>query len=464
MVKDSNRRSDPDDVRAALAERMLESTADCVFAVDERRRITVMNKAALATLGLKNEDVLGHPCHEILRFNICREACALRTARDTGCPVTNLPVEVVHRNGRRTPTTLSSAVLTDAEGRSIGGIETFRDLSARAIEEEFDARRNPMAGLLTVDPAMREMLDLIPTIAPAESAILLTGDTGTGKNLIARAIHALSRRADGPLITVNCAALPESLLESELFGYRAGAFTGADGDRQGRIAAAEGGTLFLDEIGDIPLTMQVKLLRFLQSKTYEPLGDVTPRVADVRILAATHQNLQDLVDAKLFRQDLYFRINVVNLKLPSLCDRPRDIPLLAQRFLDNLSSRRGKHITSLSRDALTALESYPFPGNIRELENVIEHAYVFCSGPAIDLEHLPARIRDSRLQRGGAASDLVDLERRFLLDVLERHRWNRSQTAEALGIHRTTLQRRIRRLGLRLPPVDGRRGGPRDDA
>ena len=346
----------------------------------------------------------------------------------------------------------------------MGGVETFRDLSARTLDDEYDLRRNPMAGLLTVDPAMREMLDLIPTIAPAESAILLTGETGTGKNLIARAIHALSRRAHGPLITVNCAALPESLLESELFGYRAGAFTGADADRRGRIAAAEGGTLFLDEIGDIPLTMQVKLLRFLQSKTYEPLGDVKPRLADVRILAATHQNLQELVDAKAFRQDLYFRINVVNLKLPSLRDRPRDVPLLAQRFLDILSSRRGKPIASLSRDALAALESYPFPGNIRELENVIEHAYVFCSGPTIELDHLPERIRDSRARRGGAAADLVDLERRFLHDVLERHGWNRAATAEALGIHRTTLQRRIRRLGLRLPAVDGRSRSADDDA
>ena len=444
---------DPD--RPVLSELMLDSISDCVFAVDRQRRIIAMNDPALAALGRSREDVLGRPCHEVLRFDICRQACALRSVQDTGRPISNQPVEIVHGDGRRTPTSLSSAVLRDRAGREIGGVETFRDLSAH-LRKLYESGRNPMAELLTVDPAMRELLDLVPTIASAESVILLTGATGTGKNLVARAIHALSARCDGPLVTVNCAALPESLLESELFGYRAGAFTGADRDRVGRIAAAEGGTLFLDEIGDIPLAMQVKLLGFLQTKTYEPLGDVVPRKADVRILAATHQDLQELVKAGRFRQDLYYRINVVNLKLPSLGERPRDIPLLAQRFLDHLSGQRGKVVKALSGDALSALAAYPFPGNVRELENVIEHAYVFCIGETLELEHLPARVRDRRVRRSGAVADLVALESRFLVDVLERHGWSRTRTAEALGIHRTTLQRRIRKLGLKLPRKDGR--------
>jgi len=444
-----------------LAERMLGSTVDCVFAVDEHRRILAMNPAALAAVGRPADEVIGRPCHEILRFHICREQCALRAARDGGRPITNLPVEVLHRDGRRTPTILSSAVLRDVDGRDIGGVETFRDLEAAVRADAFDARRNPLGGLLTGDPAMQALVDLLPTITPTESVILLTGETGTGKNLVARAIHALSGRGDGPLVTVNCAALPESLLESELFGYRAGAFTGAERDRIGRIAAAEGGTLFLDEVGDIPPPMQVKLLRFLQSKTYEPLGDVTPRRADVRILAATHQDLQSLVERGEFRQDLYFRINVVNLALPPLRDRPLDIPVLAHRFLELLSSRRGKQVAAISPDALETLTAYGFPGNVRELENVIEHAYVFCDGPAIRREHLPERVLHGRAAPSDPGDDLRRLERRHLEGVLARHDGHRGAAAAALGIHRTTLLRRMKRLGVRRPARDGRH---RDDA
>ncbi|HPF36324.1 MAG TPA: sigma 54-interacting transcriptional regulator [Candidatus Krumholzibacteria bacterium] len=443
-----------------LADLMLGSTADGVFAVDEHRRILAMNPAALAAVGRTEAEVLGRPCHEVLRFHICREQCALRAARDAGRPIANLPVEVLHRDGRRTPTILSSAVLRDARGHDIGGVETFRDLEAAVRADAFDARRNPLGELLAVDPAMRGLVDLLPTIAPTDSAILLTGETGTGKNLVARAIHALSGRGDGPLVTVNCAALPESLLESELFGYRAGAFTGAERDRAGRIAAAEGGTLFLDEIGDIPLPMQVKLLRFLQSKTYEPLGDVTPRRADVRILAATHQDLQELVEQGRFRQDLYYRINVVNLPLPPLRDRPLDIPVLAHRFLELLGSRRGKQVASIAPDALDALVAHGFPGNVRELENVIEHAYVFCDGPVLLRRHLPERVLRGGAAPRDAADDLRRLERRHLEAVLARHDGHRGAAAEDLGIHRTTLLRRMKRLGIRTPERDGRRRDP----
>jgi len=432
------------------------SAADGVYVVDEHRRITAMNPAALKTLGLSLDQVIGRPCHDVLRLSVCREDCALRAARAANEPIINLPAEINHRDSRRTPTILSAAVLRDDQGNDIGGVETIRDLSRVRRNQAPHAGGLPLGGFLTADPGMRELLEMVPTLAGSESCILLTGETGTGKNLVARLLHDLSPRRRGPFVTVNCAALPESLLESELFGYRAGAFTGASRDRKGRIAAAEGGTLFLDEVGDIPLPMQVKLLRFLQDRSYERLGDVTQRQADVRLLVATHRDLGDLVQNGEFRQDLYYRINVINLDLPALRDRRGDIPLLVERFLETFSSRRGKQVTGVTPEVLAALESLEYRGNIRELENIIEHAYVLCSGPTIELVHLPPRIHGAGRRDSSRPRNLQELEARFLREELAMHRWDRTATAAALGMHRTTLQRKIRELKISLPETDGR--------
>ena len=353
--------------------------------------------------------------------------------------------------------TISSAVLRDRKRRVIGGVETFRNMNlVRKLVRDVEYH-HPFADIVTNDPQMQHIFEILPTIAASESCVLVHGETGTGKNLIAKAVHILSTRRKGPLVIVNCGALPETLLESEIFGYKAGAFTGAVRDRKGRIAAAEGGTIFLDEIGDMPLSMQVKLLRFLQDHVYERLGDDRTIRADVRVVTATNRNLLQLVEERKFRRDLYYRINVLSIELPPLRERRSDIPLLAQAFLDRHSQQRGKQLAGISGDALMALKDHDYPGNVRELENIIEHAFVLCPGPEIEVEHLPQNlVTRRRSSTATPATEFAELEARFLREALERNGWNRQRTADELGIHKTTLLRRVRRLGLKLPKIDGR--------
>jgi len=447
-----------------LVELLFDSTSDGVFAVDADRRIIAINRAAMQTLGIDRAAALGRPCRDVIRADICLECCAMTCAERSGEPVVNLPVDLLDAQGRRVPVTLSSSLLKDRRGRVVGCVGTFRNLTwVRELLRDLE-RNHPFAEIVSDDPHMKHVFEVLPTLARSESTILIRGETGTGKNLIARAVHNLSPRREGPLMTVNCGALPETLLESELFGYRAGAFTGATRDRQGRIAAAEGGTLFLDEISDMSPGMQVKLLRFLQDHVYERLGDNHPLSADVRVLAATNQDLVRLVEAGGFRRDLYYRINVLNLELPPLRERRRDIPLLAQRFLARLSHRRGKPVTGIAREALDLLLVHDYPGNIRELENVMEHAFVFCAGTEVGPDDLPAHFREGGSP--GQSSRVPtprDYEARYIVDVVARHRGHREAAAREMGIHKTTLLRRARKLGLTLPRSDGRsrraRGG-----
>jgi transcriptional regulator with PAS, ATPase and Fis domain len=347
--------------------------------------------------------------------------------------------------------------LRDDAGQTIGGVATFVDLAKVHQYFETESTEGPFRDILTGDPNMKQLFEILPTISRSSSSILILGETGTGKNLMAKTIHRLSARAKAPFITVNCAALPETLLESELFGYKAGAFTGAHRDKPGRFAAAHGGTLFLDEIGDIPLEMQVKLLRVLQEKVYERLGEQVPIPCDIRFITATHRDLPAMVTAGTFRRDLYYRINVLNLEIPPLRERKGDIPQLAQRFTERLSLTRGKHITGVSSAVLEVLMQHNYPGNVRELENILEHAWVMCLEQVIDVQHLPRRLQVMAAGRGGGgAPGLPQVEGAFILQTLERSGWHRGKAAAALGMHRTTLQRKIQKLGLVLPPVDGR--------
>jgi len=461
MKSDDAVRSDSnphgDRITPARFETVINSISDGVFAVDSEWRLTCFNGAAERATGVRREEAMGRLCSEVFRSNICEEACALRYTMETGRPIINLPIHIRNVEGNRVPVTISTALLKDDDGRVIGGVETFRDLNmVKDLLREVEASAGGEQ-ILTDDPHFRQILDIVPTIAASDSTILIEGESGTGKGLLAKEIHRLSTRADGPLVTINCGAIPEQLLESELFGYRAGAFTGADRDKGGRVAAAEGGTLFLDEIGDLPLSLQVKILRLLQERVYEPLGDVRSISADVRIVAATNRDLAALVAEGEFRRDLYYRVNVIRLVMPPLRERPLDIPLLAEMILHRLSITRGKVIESVSRDAMKLLVAHDFPGNVRELENILEHGHVLSTGHEIDVEDLPdwlqAEVNSGRLE---GPTTLGEVEARFIHDVLARNAWNRSAAARELGIHKTTLHRKISRLGIDLPQTDGR--------
>ena len=447
----------PNQVDPDLLQTLFNSVSEGVFAVDTDFRIIAINDSALKTLGISRHKAMGRSCREVFRSNICDENCALSQTFEKGEPLINMGATIKDSFGRRVPVTLSTTILKDADGMVIGGAETFVNLAR--IKESFKEtdRAQPFQNIVTGDPAMKQLFDILPTISKSATSVLINGETGTGKNLLARAIHNLSARASGPMITVNCAALPETLLESELFGYKAGAFTGAYRDRPGRFAAAEGGTLFLDEIGDIPLGVQVKLLRVLQERVYERLGEQEPIPCDIRFITATHRDLLALVSEGKFRRDLYYRINVLNIDIPPLRQRKGDIPLLAQRFIERFSLSRGKHVTGLSSAALELLMAHNYPGNVRELENIIEHAWVMCQGHVLEVKQLPRRLQVRQTPGLSCGkTGLPQVEAAFLIQALERNAWHREKTARELGIHRTTLQRKIKKLGLVPPAHDGR--------
>lgn len=310
---------------------------------------------------------------------------------------------------------------------------------------------------------MRAIFSQLPAIAETSSTVLIRGETGSGKEFLARTIHANGPRRDGPFVAINCGAFPETLLESELFGYKKGAFTGADRDKPGRFALAEGGTLLLDEIGEISPAMQVRLLRVLQERSYEPLGAVKSVRSDVRIIAATHRQLEELVASGAFRQDLFYRVNVVQLVLPSLRERREDIPFLVDQFIRRFNLMMNRQVAGVSRSALRILCDYSWPGNIRQLENCIERSMVFCRGAMIEVDDLPDELRASGAALASlplpAASmqEAVNLsERQAIQAALTQCHGNRRLAAESLGVHPTTLYRKLKRLGLRIDLPDGR--------
>jgi len=368
---------------------ILDSIADGVFTVDLDWKITSFNKAAEKITGIKKNEAIGRHCWDVFRASICEANCSLKQTMESGNPVVDQAIFIVNAEGERVPVSISTALLQEPDGTVIGGVESFRDLSV--VEELRKAlnERHSFFDIISKNEEMHRLFRILEQVAGSNSTVLLQGESGTGKELFARAIHSLSPRKNGPLVTINCGALPDSLLESELFGYKAGAFTDARKDKAGRLALADKGTLFLDEIGDISPALQVRLLRVLQDRIYEPLGSTRSLKADVRIVAATNQDLEGLVGKGRFRQDLYYRINVVKLSLPPLRDRKEDIPLLADHFIRKYNRLNQRDIKRLSPEALALLMAHDFPGNVRELENVLEYASVICRDSIVGPEHLP---------------------------------------------------------------------------
>ncbi|MGC9022054.1 MAG: sigma 54-interacting transcriptional regulator [Dissulfurimicrobium sp.] len=464
-----------------ISELALESIADGVFAVDKDWRIRSFNSAAEKITGWSKEEAIGKRCSEVFHSNICEAGhiqkalgqiarcypfntevcetrCILAKSIEIQRPIANETIFIKRRDGRSLPVSISAAPLLDNTGDVIGGVETFRDISAIMTLRKEITKRYTFGDIISKSAIMRRrVFDILPDIARSDSNVLILGESGTGKELVARAIHNFSRRMKGPFVAVNCGALPDTLLESELFGYKAGAFTDAKKDRPGRFAAAEKGTLFLDEIGDISQALQVKLLRVLQDKVYEPLGSNRPVKADARILAATNRDLGELVREGRFREDLYYRLNVVKIQLPPLRERKEDIPLLIEHFIAKFNAQKEKEITGISQEAVDRLMQYDFPGNIRELENIIEYAFILCHDGMIQLQHLPEPFCQKTNEELLPAIDsnkplgLDEIEKIAITKALERNNWRRLATCRELGISKDTLRRKIQRYGIEAP-------------
>ncbi len=443
---------------------ILDSIADGVFTIDNDWKITSFNQAAEKITGIKKDEAINRHCWEVFRANICEKRCALRQTMKTGHQIVNPSIFIVSSVGEKIPVSISTALLKDKKGNIIGGVETFRDLSVvEELRKELSGRQS-FFDIISKNSEMQRLFGMLEQISVSDTSILLEGESGTGKELFAKAIHSLSNRENGPTVTINCGSLPDTLLESELFGYKAGAFTDAKKDKPGRLALAKGGTLFLDEIGDVSSALQVRLLRVLQEKTYEPLGSTKSEIADVRIVAATNKDLEKLVKEGTFREDLYYRINVVKLVLPPLRKRKADIPLLAAHFIRKFDRLLGKEIQSLSPNVISVLMYHDFPGNVRELENIIEYATLLCKNSIIEVEHLPEHLHEAKdakeiinpKVKSGKNASWAGMERSFIYEALRQNNWNRVATAAQLGIHTTTLWRKIKNLNIKIPGQDVR--------
>jgi PAS domain S-box-containing protein len=452
--------------QAGVTDIILESISDGVFTVDHEWRITSFNRAAEEITGVPRVEAVGRFCWEVFRSNMCEGDCALRRTMKEGRSFVSSSTYIINSDKKRIPIHVSTAPLRDESGAILGGVETFRD---NTVVEEL---RRELSGafrqgdMVSRSPLMKKIFAVLPQVAESDSTVLIEGETGSGKEIMAKALHGLSSRRDKPFVAINCGALPDALLESELFGYKAGAFTNATRDKPGFFSQAEGGSILLDELGETSPAFQVKLLRVLEEREFQPLGGIKKERVNVRILAATNRDLEALVEQGKFRRDLFYRINIVRLPLPPLRERKEDIPLLVDRFIDKMNRLRGKMVRGIEPEALERLMDLDYPGNIRELENIIEHAFILCTHGQIGLQHLPARL--NRASTTAAATRSANTapptisarrhatEAEAIREALERNGYNRLAAARELGMHKSTLFRKLKKLQIELPEIDGR--------
>jgi PAS domain S-box-containing protein len=432
---------------------ILESISDGVFTVDNDWKISSFNRAAEQITGINRSDALGRYCSEVFRSSLCGEKCALRETLRTAKPIIDKRCYFINSNGKKIPVTLSTAVLKDQRGNIIGGAETFRDISEIEVLKEQLSKRAGTGLLFSNSHAMKPVIAMVEAVAETSTTVLINGETGTGKEVTAKALHQLSDRRKQPFIAVNCAALPENLLESALFGHVKGAFTGAHENKQGYFARAGSGTLFLDEIGDISPALQVRLLRVLQEHEFEPVGSQKLQKTKARIIAATNKDLLELVAQGKFREDLYYRLNVIKISLPTLAQRVEDIPFLVEQFIERFNELHKKSIKGITPEALQHLQSYSWPGNIRELENSIERACVLSRNSYIQLSCFTfAAGEDFHPQKqddiqGSLGSSKEEVEKQLIIEALKNHP-SKIATAKALGIHKTTLFRKMKKYNI----------------
>jgi len=429
---------------------VLESINEGLITIDLDKKINSFNRAAEAATGFRRQEAIGQFCFDVLRTSICAEKCLMEQCLADGAARHDIPAFIITKAGDQIPVSMNTALLRDDEGKPEGAVEVFRDLT------EIDRLRRQLSrsfmpeDIVGKHPRMREIFAFLPDIAESESAVLIQGPTGSGKELFARAIHHLSPRKHGPFIAINCGALPDTLLESELFGYARGAFTGAQQNKPGRFLLADKGTIFLDEISSTSTAFQADLLRVLEQGEFVPLGDTKPTRTDFRVVAATNRDLKAMMKEGSFREDLYYRLNVVRITLPSLRERKEDIPLLADHFIHKYNLLKGRDIQRIAPEVLSCFMKYPFPGNIRELENIIEYAFILCKTKQIELEHLPGEVKEWRpVHEHHVPLDQESREEaEKITQLLERNRGKRMQTARELGISRSTLWRKIKKYHL----------------
>jgi len=440
-------------------ETILESISDGVFSVDHSRRIQTFNRAAETITGISRDQAIGKPCWEVFKSNMCQKECLLQKTLNQSRSFINTSTYILNHDNRYVPVSVATSLLRDKNGQVIGGVETFRDLTVEHELRKELSRRFRMEDIISKNAAMQKHFDILPLISESDSNVLIQGETGTGKELMAKAIHNLSVRKNKTFTALNCGALPDALLESELFGYKAGAFTSAVKDKPGIFATANGGTIFLDEIGETSPACQMKLLRVLEAHEFQPLGAVGKERTDVRIISATNNNLTDMIKKKEFRKDLFYRINVVFLDLPPLRRRMEDLPLLIDHFIVKYNRIREKSVRGIAQNALEILMSHDFPGNIRELENIIEHAFILCSHGNIQQHHLPESLCHRVLKKPGQTpftASVQAMETELIKEALKRNQYNRKAAAADLGIHKSTLFRKINQFNIYLPKTDGR--------
>jgi PAS domain S-box-containing protein len=448
----------------ANLEAIFHSVADGIITLSPELVITHANRASISMFGVPETEIEGRPVGAILKGKLWDIEDLLRETVETGLGTRERENILATPDGKELRVVLSSSRLLDRMGEPAGGVVILRDITHLREMEVSLERRTSLHAIVGESHIVQEIFKLIDQVGPTDSTVLILGESGTGKELVANAIHRSSRRVDGTFVKVNCSALSEGLLESELFGHVRGAFTGALHDRKGRFELASGGTIFLDEVGDLTEGTQVKLLRVLEEREIERVGDTKTIKIDVRIIAATHRDLKKLVQEGTFRQDLYFRLNVIPIQVPPLRERREDIPRLAMEFLEGMCSKLDKAIGSISPDALRTFLDHDWPGNVRELRNAIEHACVKSGGSTLLLEDLPrelieerARIAALARKAGGEAppetmtrspGDDPDVRKQQILDALQKTGWHRGRAASLLGINRATLWRRMRRLGI----------------
>ncbi|NQT68135.1 MAG: sigma 54-interacting transcriptional regulator [Desulfobacteraceae bacterium] len=446
--------------------RIIDTMNDGLILIGTDGTIVMVNQAFELLTGYSSDEIIGRPC----TFLKC-DACEIELKRKDGGWCTLFDNEdgikrrclIMKKDGTYLPIIKNASLLKNDKGVLLGAVETFMDISELdRLDHEIDVLSRQIDieggfhGIIGKAPIIQKVFDVVQKAAQSDAPVLISGESGTGKELVARAIHLLGRRKDGPFVQLNCAALNEALLESELFGHIKGAFTGAIRHRLGRFEAAHGGDIFLDEIGDVPLPVQVKLLRVLETKQFERVGDHQSISVDVRIITATNQNLEELIARKEFREDLFFRINVIPIYIPPLRSRKEDIPLLVNAFIRRLQTRTGKNITGLAPQAMEQFMAYQWPGNIRELKSALEYAFVIAERGLIGPDHLPLQIAENKGAKE-VNSQLFNhkdmVEKNELIKALRQSRGNQSQASRILGINRVTVWNRMKKYGIDLKKV-----------